>query len=194
MISCVDLFCGIGGLSHGLSKGGVRVRGGIDLDERCRFPYEANNAAKFICADVAAVSADTLRTLWGRTKYTLLAGCAPCQPFSTYSRKVRKLRNVRRTGQDPQWSLISEFGRLVTESQPTFVTMENVPQLLDHPVFEEFTRCLSGYHIWRSVIECSRYGVPQSRKRLVLLASRLGPVSLPPPGLETDRFSTVRDR
>src|SRR5665213_113999 len=125
-ISCVDLFCGIGGLTHGLIRGGVKVAAGIDLDPQCRFAYEENNEAHFIESDVSNLSGADIRALWAKGHYRLLAGCAPCQPFSTYSRKGRKTRK------DLKWSLVAEFGRLVRESQPDLVTMENVPQLVQH--------------------------------------------------------------
>lgn len=185
MISCVDLFCGLGGLTHGLVKGGVKVVAGIDIDEKCRFPYEHNNDARFIATDVQNVSAKDLNALWTGSDFTLLAGCAPCQPFSTYSRKGRQTRV------DKKWSLVSEFGRLVSESGPTFVTMENVPQVLDHPVFADFVASLEGYHVWHEVVECARYNIPQTRKRLVLLASKLGPINLNDPADE-DEYATVR--
>ena len=86
MISCVDLFCGVGGLTHGLSKGGVRVVAGVDVDPACRYPYEQNNSAEFLERDIRKVSGDELRGLWGKAGHSLLAGCAPCQSFSTYSR------------------------------------------------------------------------------------------------------------
>ena len=121
-----------------------------------------------------------LRKQWDESTYTLLAGCAPCQSFSTYSRKGRQSR------EDNRWNLAAHFGRLVKESRPDFVTMENVPQLLDHSIFSEFKECLAGYHVWHDVVECSQYQIPQTRKRLVLLASRLGPIELmaPPVGVE----------
>lgn len=172
---CVDLFCGLGGLTHGLIKGGVRVAAGIDIDRQCHFPYEENNNAKFIEADVRNLSSDDLRLLWKGGTHSLLAGCAPCQPFSTYSRKGRGTRK------DTKWELVADFGRLIREAQPDFVTMENVPQLVDHKVFTDFLEALHGYRIWWDIIDCAQYGVPQTRKRLVLLASRLGPISLLPP-------------
>lgn len=172
MIHCVDLFCGLGGLTHGMKREGVKVVAGIDLDPDCRFAYQANNSATFIEKDVRDVSATELRALWSGGDHSLLAGCAPCQPFSTYSRKGRTARA------DTKWGLVGEFGRLVQESQPDLVTMENVPQLLDHAVFNEFRAALDGYHKWFSVIECADYGIPQTRKRLVLLASRYGPIEL----------------
>jgi DNA (cytosine-5)-methyltransferase 1 len=187
VIRCVDLFCGVGGLTHGLIKGGVRVVAGIDIDAQCTFPYEENNDAQFIERDVREVSSKIIRDLWGDGTHTLLAGCAPCQPFSSYSRKVRKTR------QDAKWDLVADFGRLVRETQPDFVSMENVPQLLDHQVFADFRSSLKGYHVWYDTIECVRYGVPQTRRRLVLLASRLGPIRLAAPaGIDENRPATVR--
>ena len=172
MISCVDLFCGIGGLTHGLLRGGIHVVAGIDIDPQCRFPYEWNNEAKFIQRDVSTVTATELRKFWGRTAYKLLAGCAPCQSFSKYSRQGREMRP------DKKWSLVAVFGELIDKSQPDLVTMENVPQLLEHSVFSDFLESLRGYHVWYEAIDCARFGVPQTRKRLVLIASRLGPISL----------------
>jgi len=189
MIACVDLFCGIGGLTHGLENGGVRVVAGVDTDEQCRFAYEANNRATFIHRDVREVSGVELESMWAKkTAYRLLAGCAPCQPFSTYSRKGRSSRA------DDKWGLVLDFGRLIEETKPDFITMENVPQLADHAVFQEFLRSTRDYHNWYGVVECSSYGVPQTRKRLVLLGSRWGEIALAPPTFADDEIRpTVRD-
>jgi len=167
-IAAVDLFCGVGGLTHGLVRGGVQVTAGVDVDSTCRYPFEANNAAKFIEQDVASLTATDLNPLFGDADLRLLAGCAPCQPFSTYSRSGRNAEY------ENQWPLVLAFGRLVNQIRPELVTMENVPQLLDHEVFERFLKSLRGYKKWWGVVECSSLGVPQTRKRLVLLASRLG--------------------
>jgi DNA (cytosine-5)-methyltransferase 1 len=167
-IQAVDLFCGVGGLTHGLIRGGVKVMAGIDLDGGCRFPYEANNAATFIEQDVKGLQSDAVRNLFAGRGLTLLAGCAPCQPFSTYSRGSRKLEA------NGDWELVASFGRLIREVQPDLVTMENVPQVEQHPVFQQFLVDLHGYHVAWSVVECSSIGVPQTRKRLVLFASKLG--------------------
>ncbi len=185
-ITCVDLFCGLGGLTHGLIQGGIRVAAGIDLDPQCTFPYERNNSAAFIQKDVRNLSGKELSKLYGKSKLRLLAGCAPCQPFSTYSRKGRQLRK------DNKWDLVTDFGRLVREVKPEFVTMENVPQLLNHNVFSNFLEAFDGYSLWWDVIECAHYGVPQTRKRLVLLASKVGPITLLKPSNTTPQ-ATVRD-
>jgi DNA (cytosine-5)-methyltransferase 1 len=187
IIHCVDLFCGVGGLTHGLIKGGVRVLAGIDIDSQCRFAYEANNKSIFIEKDINQITGNALENIFGNSKFRLLAGCAPCQPFSSYSRKSN------RVNEDTKWELISAFSRLVKETKPDFVTMENVPQLLDHQVFQDFLKDLKDYSISFSVIECVNYGVPQTRRRLVLIASRLGNIDLLPPSFfDYDDNATVQ--
>ncbi|WP_204102130.1 MULTISPECIES: DNA cytosine methyltransferase [Spirulina sp. CCY15215] len=187
----IDLFCGVGGLTHGLIEGGIRVIAGVDLDPQCRFPYETNNHSLFIERDIRKLSGTELSKLFGNAKLRLLAGCAPCQPFSTYSQKNRQIRDDKsQIRDDKQWDLVADFGRLVREIQPEFVTMENVPQLLEHQVFQNFLEDLKGYEIWYKIIQCADYGVPQTRKRLVLIASRLGLIELLPPHESTHDYAT----
>lgn len=165
-VTCVDLFCGAGGLTHGLMQGGVRVLLGIDTDPQCQFPYEANNkGARFLNKDVSQITSKELNEVFEPGSLKLLAGCAPCQPFSTYSHRYDTKRNNK-------WALLYEFERLVKETKPDLVTMENVPAVIKHKVFKEFVTSLKNrkYHIWYDVVECKNYGVPQSRKRIVLLA------------------------
>lgn len=181
----VDLFCGVGGLTHGLVRGGVNIAAGIDIDPSCRYPFEANNAASFLERDVATLTSEEISRYYNGAEFTLLAGCAPCQPFSTYSRSGRNREY------ETQWPLVSAFGRLAREIQPDLITMENVPQLVDHPVFGQLLKSLAGYKKWWSIVECSSIGVPQTRKRLVLLASRLGGVAL---GLAQEFESSVTVR
>ncbi len=186
-ITCVDLFCGVGGLTHGLTRKGINVIRGIDTDARCRFPYESNNGAHFVERDIRDVSAAELAGMFDGARFRLLAGCAPCQPFSTYSRSGRQDRN------DAKWSLVSDFARLVRQTQPELVTMENVPQLVEHDVFQDFLGSLEGYSKWFRIVECAPYGIPQTRKRLVLLASRIGQVRLKRPTLSEGCYRTVRE-
>jgi DNA (cytosine-5)-methyltransferase 1 len=185
-IECVDLFCGVGGLTHGLTTGGIQVLAGVDLDPQCRFPYEANNTSRFFERDIHNLSSEELQSMFSSEKPRLLAGCAPCQPFSTYSRK-----NHHSNGHQ-KWDLVFEFGRLAKETQPDFVTMENVPQLANHDVFKDFLHALDGYHIWHDIVDCTHYAIPQSRKRLVLLASKLKPIKLIPPRMSEPQTKTVR--
>ncbi len=176
IVRAVDLFCGVGGLTHGFRRGGIAVAAGVDLDGSCRFAYEHNNRpSAFVERDVNILTSAEVCDLFGDAPVKLLAGCAPCQPFSTYSRSERK-RNGE--AEDGEWSLVASFGRLVGEVQPDLVTMENVPQLLLHDVFHRFLEALDGYHVTWSTVDCDRIGVPQTRKRMVLMASRLGPARL----------------
>jgi DNA (cytosine-5)-methyltransferase 1 len=185
-VAAVDLFCGVGGLTHGLKKGGVNVVAGVDVDPACRYPYEINNDARFIEKSVTDLHAHDLESYFGCAKFRLLAGCAPCQPFSSYSR-----RHGRNRGDD-KWPLLEEFGRSVAETQPDFVTMENVPQLADHHVFQIFLAQLESYYTSWQIVECSQLGVPQTRSRLVLLASKHGELTLSPPSPTGRTPPTVR--
>ncbi len=174
-VAAVDLFCGIGGLSYGLASAGVEVVAGIDVDGSCKFPFEANvSGAQFIERDVRDVTAEDLSNLWSEGATRLLAGCAPCQPFSSYRKDVRP-------SNDNRWELLNEFGRLVEETQPEFVTTENVPRIESKAVFAEFVAMLEdlGYSVDSSVRRCTDYGVPQNRRRLVLVASQLGNAAVP---------------
>ena len=177
-IACVDLFCGIGGLTHGLKEAGIDVRAGIDLDEGCRWSYEKNTGSQFIHDDVDSVKGQALAELFGDADMRLLAGCAPCQPFSSYGNTRRRV--------DDRWRLLGAFSRAVASIRPEFVTMENVPGLAKHDIFHGFLTSLveSGYSVKWGVLECERYGVPQMRRRLVLVASKIGPASLPEPSTE----------
>lgn len=172
-VSCIDLFCGAGGLTHGFVKEGLPVAAGIDLDLACRYPYEQNNNAIFVERDVSQVGPDDLEEFFGDAEVRVLAGCAPCQPFSTYSQRYDLNRNER-------WGLLYEFARLAEGTLPNVITMENVPSVQQHEVFHDFVAELEkfGYHVWYNVVDSSHYGVPQTRKRLVLLASLYGPIKM----------------
>lgn len=159
---------------------------GIDLDPACRFPYEANNHARFVERDVRKVTVPELKALFGDADVTILAGCAPCQPFSTYAQRYAL------DGKDGKWGLLYEFSRLVKGVKPDVITMENVPAVARHEVFHDFVNTLTrrGYNVWFDIVDSSRYGVPQLRRRLVLLASKHGVVKMIKPTHEKPK--TVR--
>jgi DNA (cytosine-5)-methyltransferase 1 len=191
-LRAVDLFCGVGGLTHGFRQGGIDVAAGVDLDGSCRFAYERNNSPSiFVERDVNLLTAREVLDLFGDARIKLLAGCAPCQPFSTYSRSDRRRKGGE--AEDGDWSLVASFGRLIREVQPDLVTMENVPQLLLHNVFAEFLEALTGYEVSWSVVDCERIGVPQKRKRMVLMASKLGSECLSLPEADMP-IETVRSK
>ena len=182
-ITAVDLFCGVGGLTQGLGRAGIDVVLGVDLDPVCQYAFEANNAARFLNADVMQLRTEDLAVVFaGANGVSLLAGCAPCQPFSTYSRSAKRERSGGARGHDSDdWALLRSFGELIGEFNPDLVTMENVPPLRDQRVFREFVDGLRGYHVDHKVVDGRMIGLPQTRKRLVLVGSKLGPIALPPP-------------
>lgn len=185
-ISCVDLFCGAGGLTHGFVLEGVPVVAGIDMDPACRFPYETNNQARFVERDICKLSSAELNELFGDADLKILAGCAPCQPFSTYAQRYEL------DGKDGKWGLLYHFARLAEETNPDVITMENVPTVAKHVVFHDFVDTLErlGYKVWFDVVDSSKYGVPQMRRRMVLLASKFGEIKMIKPTHPTP--TTVR--
>lgn len=186
----IDLFCGIGGLSNGMYQEGFDIIAGFDIDESCKYAFETNNKSKFHKQDIKTVTKEQIDKLFSNCEIKILAGCAPCQPFSSYSFKVKdKDKN--------KYDLLYEFGRLVEEVLPDIVTMENVSQILSFkqkPVLEDFINTLkkNNYEVDLKVVYCPDYGIPQTRKRIVLLASRLGKISLLPPTHNKIKYKTVR--
>lgn len=168
--AAVDLFCGAGGLSYGMKRAGIRICAGVDNDPDCRHPFERNVRARFLERDIADLTPGEVRSMFPKKSARILAGCAPCQPFSSYTQ----------AGGHDMWTALSRFGDLVDRVRPDIVTMENVPRLTNHGVFKKYTSTLrrAGYQIDHRVINCMEYGIPQTRRRLVLLASRHGRIRL----------------
>ena len=87
-IEAIDLFCGIGGLSHGLKESGIEIKAGLDSDGSCKSIYEKNILAPFIEADTSSFDMTKLSKYFSQESIRVLVGCAPCQPFSSHSFKV----------------------------------------------------------------------------------------------------------
>jgi len=179
-IYAVDIFCGAGGLTYGLKKAGISVRLGVDIDPDCAHPIETNSDAKFLQADVTSLDHTIVSKSLLGGDFKLLTGCAPCQPFSTYSRTAKQ-KHGKNAGENrsQDWRLVEFFGNLIKKVQPDLVTMENVPPLTQQNVFFSFVNGLKDYWVDWKIVECSMLGLPQTRKRLVLLASKLGPIKIP---------------
>ena len=192
-IEVVDLFCGIGGLSYGMKQAGFDIIAGYDVDKTCRYAYETNTGGQFFDKDIKSVTGNEIKKLYSDTQGSIrvLAGCAPCQPFSSYAFKNKN--------KDPnKYDLLYEFGRLVEEVEPDVVTMENVAQIFNFkskPVLHDFVEKLKSlsFSVDLNKVFCPDYGIPQTRKRLVLLASRLGEIKLISPTHKKENYVTVRD-
>ena len=180
-VKVVDFFCGAGGLTHGLIQTKLNVVAGVDSDPHCKFPYERNNkGAKFICQKIESVKEDMIAPLIKGGRFTVFVGCAPCQPFSSYTTKIRNTRKQIKNSGD--WGLIRNFLTQIQRHRPDVVSMENVPQICKEDIFSEFIGELKkcDYEVSHRIVNCSKYGIPQSRRRLVLLASRHGEIQFPP--------------
>lgn len=189
-IKVIDLFCGIGGLSYGFVQEDFNVIAGYDIDGSCKYAYEKNNHAKFHATDITNVSGKELLQSYGKS-IRILIGCAPCQPFSSYSYKVKEKDSKK-------VNLLYSFLEIVKKVDPLIISMENVPQLekFDNGhIFRDFYDGLLelGYNIHYEVVYCPDYGIPQKRRRLVLLASKLGKISLIPKTHHPDNYMTVAD-
>jgi len=173
-VTAIDIFCGAGGLTRGLLDAGIAVGAGYDIDEDCRFPYEANNGVPFVRVDVKELEPEDVREALGEEP-NLVAGCAPCQPYSI-------MTHGRAGTEESRGHLLSEFSRIVMQILPTYVTMENVPGLTRREAFRAFVAELwrNGYWVDWEIVDSSRYGVPQRRHRLILMASRMAPIRVPP--------------
>ncbi len=133
--SVVDLFCGAGGLSHGFKLEGFQIAAGFDIDEKCRYPFEQNNDAPFRSVDVGEIDPADLDCEFSQGTPRILVGCAPCQPFSKYSQGR----------EDGRWQLLEHFSRLIKETKPDIVSMENVPRLPEIQGFfgvRQFRSCI----------------------------------------------------
>jgi len=195
MIKVFDFFSGCGGTSCGFAQAGLDIVLGLDIDKDSAQTYKSNfPTAAFIEADIRSLKTDILSPwLSDRTHPVLFCGCAPCQPFS----KQNRLRGAV----DARRNLLSEFGRFVEDWRPDYVFIENVPGMQrvkgrkgPLPAFKALLTKL-GYTYDVKVLPALWFGVPQTRERLVLLASYRASISLPSPthGSGKKPFATVKD-
>lgn len=192
-----DFFSGCGGTAEGFRQAGCSVEFALDFDRDAADTFQLNfPEAVVLTEDIQKVAADSIGELISkRTGPLLFSGCAPCQPFSRQNSAARSgARDVRK-------SLLLEFGRFVEHWKPEYVFVENVPglQRFDDqdgplPTFLSMLERL-GYCTEARVVAASAYGVPQTRERLIILASRVGPIAIPAfsHGTGAKPISTVRD-
>ena len=189
-MKAVDLFSGCGGLTEGLKKAGFQVVAAVELDCRAAAVYRENHPeVNLIQGDIRSVDPRGLLRQVGlsRGQVDLLAGCPPCQGFSRL-----RTRNSPRSAADRRNSLVGQFSRFVEAMRPRTIMLENVPALMGDWRFATLRARLRrlGYSVTASVLNAADYGVPQRRKRFIMLASR---VHVPDVAPTMVRRRTVRD-
>lgn len=190
IINALDLFCGVGGLTYGVQNAGINVVAGFDFEKSCQFAYEKNNNSKFIHKDIKELQDGELLGYYPEeTDVKVLIGCAPCQPFSAYSHRYKGS-----SASEGKLDLLDYFGKQIRQVKPEIVSMENVPQLAKEDIFDRFVTLLEdqGYKVTWKIAYAPAYGIPQNRKRLLLLASKFGEINFDDELSEND-YPTVRD-
>lgn len=193
----IDLFAGGGGLSQGLKQAGFVVSAAVEIEPAACATYSANHPGTVIFQhDICKITGQELLRTSPTGQINLIAACPPCQGFSSLTAKYRR--------DDPRNELIFEFIRLVKEIRPSTIMMENVPGLAKGAgshLFEMAMQDLQtqGYHLSYDVVDVADYGVPQRRRRLVVLGSRSTSIEIPKathsraPREGQQRWATVRD-
>jgi DNA (cytosine-5)-methyltransferase 1 len=174
----IDLFCGTGGLTAGLKMAGFRVIAGLDIDELAIKSYKRNHPEVSVWTKSASeVSPQemmcTLNIAQG--ELDLLAGCPPCQAFSSMPR-----RNGGKSVRDRDMKdLALRFVDYVEAMKPKAIMMENVPGLVSDVRMASIKKRLKalGYIGNPKVLNAADYGVPQRRRRMVFVASRIGKIA-----------------
>lgn len=199
-VKVFDFFSGCGGASRGFQDAGMEVVFALDHDHDAQRTFIANFPnTHFELKDISDVDIHSVENLVEshRPSPILFCGCVPCQPFTKHNTILPE------QSRDDRVPLLLQFLKLIEACRPDIVFIENVPglQKLDRDTepFGVFCRGLRGahYQIDYKSVQLMKYGVPQKRRRLVLLASRKRPINLPletnGPGTENPSYVTVRD-
>lgn len=176
-LNVLDLFCGAGGLSYGFESAGFDILVGIDNDAKALKTFELNHkGSKSICGDITQITYDEhIKPLLGGKQIDVIIGGPPCQGMSL---------SGPRKFDDPRNKLYLSYIRLVKEIQPKVFVIENVPGLvglfggqIKDSIIKKFTEM--GYHIEYKILCSADYGVPQSRKRVVFVGTKVGSFEYP---------------
>lgn len=195
-VGVFDFFSGCGGTSKGFQNAGLVPAFALDIDCDSAQTFQNNFPnTVFSKTDITKFDPESITELVASHGMTLFCGCAPCQPFT----KQNTLKPNKKA--DSRRSLLSHFGSLVSHHNPDYVFVENVPgiqRVSGNSTLTRFKRLLEslGYSVQVEVVESQKYGVPQRRRRLVLLASRFGSIGFPETTHDPKNgtpFSTVRE-
>ena len=199
-VQVYDFFAGCGGASCGFRAAGMEISFALDTDSDAKATFKANfRSTHFEFVDIRDISTEEVRVRVEAEQPSpvLFSGCAPCQPFTK--------QNTTRPGldDDDRVPLLAHFGALVVDCRPDLVFVENVPGLQtldrDSQPFGDFLSRLNaaGYKVDYRPIRLAKFGIPQTRRRLVLVGSLHGAIRLPDethgPGKPNERYATVRD-
>lgn len=179
-LTAIDCFAGCGGLSLGLRRAGFDIRAAVEINEAARETYAANHPGTKLFGDALDVTSEELRSTLNGEPLSLLAGCAPCQGFCSLTSK-------NKNSEDPRNVLLLRMADFIEELKPEVVMMENVPGLMSRgsEIFERFIAVLESCKYparngWR-VVQMADFGIPQCRRRLVMLVGRGFEIPFPQP-------------
>lgn len=180
---CVDLFGGAGGLSKGLEAAGFECILGIDNDKAAVETFKRNHkSAKAILGDLRQISTKEIKKVINGKKVKLICGGPPCQGFSTVgTNDPRDKRN----------HLFLEFVRVVKALKPDYIVVENVTGLLsrsNESTLMAILRCFTdiGYNVDVGVLTALHYGIPEIRRRTIIIGNKFGIKNIYPEKLFKD--------
>ena len=190
--TAIDLFSGAGGLTEGLKQAGFKVIGAVEIDPIVSKAYRLNHKRTHLWnKPVEELSGQEILEKFNLKKgeLSLLAGCPPCQGFSTM-----RTKNMASCVADERNDLVFEMVRLAEEILPKSILIENVPGLAKDPRMKEVLAKLKelGYHTDDETVQIhniSEYGVPQRRKRMILMTALNKKVPFTP---KVKKLKTVR--
>lgn len=182
-LKAIDFFAGIGGVTRGFLNAGIDVIAGIDIDETCKSTYETNNirpngfCSEFICEDITKINVTSIQKLVSPRDKLVVIGCAPCQPFT----KITKNLNSR----TKERGLLQSFAEIILKLKPEYLFLENV-QGLNSPknkeVLKDFLDALRpDYELIPQIVNSINFGIPQSRKRIIMFGKRNSYIEFPKP-------------
>lgn len=186
--NAIDLFAGCGGMTQGLKDAGFSVLAAVEIDKNAAEAYRLNHEDTYLFEnDIRLLSVLHMYEVLNGKPLHLLVGCPPCQGFSSIRR-----RNKKEAAPDERNSLVVEYLRFVKALKPLTIMLENVPGIVDYTLFHDVLSEMKnlGYSLTQAIVNVAKYGVPQRRKRYVMLGSRVGRICIPD---GTNSVVTVKD-